>query len=49
MINQKMPRVWHLPSYILFGIWNDEVGCVGNAEEEGGWKKNNGTSILWFQ
>ena len=31
------------------GILNDEVRCVGDAEEELGWKKNNGPSILWFR
>ena len=24
----------YLPSYVLFGIWNDEVGCVGDAKWE---------------
>ena len=28
-----------MTSFVKFGIWNDEVGCGGEAEEEGGWKK----------
>ena len=24
---------------ILFGVWNYKIGCVGKAEEEGGWRR----------
>lgn len=31
--------VFYLPSFVQFGIRNDEVGGVGEAEEEVGGKK----------
>ena len=35
----EVTRVWTLPSFVQFGIMNDEVQGVGNAEEEVGWEK----------
>lgn len=43
------PKGTGIPSFVQFVVLNDEVRCVGDAEEVLGWKNNNGPSILWFR
>ena len=43
------PKGTGIPSFVQFVVLNDEVRCVGDAEEVLGGKNNNGPCVLWFR